>query len=188
MRFQKSFSVKDINNMSNLKKQIQKKVKIQIVGKQIVSSGQSGRLNIAQANNILIKKQVSHAAGNPSEADSARMLLEAIGVSIPEKRNRRQQESDFSLLNKNRPDADGGNPNIEDPNLRDLENYQEEVSDVFTNEADPFYELDADRPRKDKLRQHKINKMRKQKAIVSLAANLARTNLNEETPSLKYFK
>jgi len=59
---------------------------------------------------------------------------------------------------------------------------------VFTNEADPFYELDADRPRKDKLRQQNINKMRKQKAIVSLASDLARTNLNEKTPSLKYFK
>jgi hypothetical protein len=118
----------------------------------------------------------------------AEILLGSVGVTFPEKNQRYTKGPDFSLLNQNRNIMDDLNPNIEDPNLKDLENYELDASGVFTNDADPFYELDADRSRKDKLRRRNLNKKRKAAAINSLATALAKANLNKETPSLKYFK
>jgi|2_EtaG_2_1085320.scaffolds.fasta_scaffold18919_2 hypothetical protein len=185
----KSLNMNDLEDLSNFKDKADRRQNIQVIGNQVVGLGQKERRLIVEAHHLLVKKGMARPnTSDPSTVTVAGLFLEAIGLTVLEKERKSQLQRDFSLLDKRRPDLDSGNPNIEDPNLKNLKNYQQEAKDVFTESSDPFYELDAGRSRQDKLQQRNFNKQNKKKAINSLARNLAHINLDNASPSLKYFQ
>ena len=182
----KSFNIADINNQTAFNKKFATNRNIQIVGKQVASVGQRKKLNVAQANKRLAGNRLGVEDNfDPASDDAALLLLETIGCAIG------KRKKDFSFLDEQETDAedlDNENPNIADSGkLRRLQNKQKEARGTHPNEDDPFYQMDEDIPRKNKLQNRDLDKQGKANAVIKLAADLSAENL-KGGKSLKHFK
>jgi hypothetical protein len=114
---------------------------------------------------------------------SAFNVLAALGVTLS------HEKKSYSLLDNQTDTQIVENIAIFDPIYDTLTNKAVEAKDKFSNNKDPFYELDNAPPKDEAKRREKIIEDKLTPRVESITADLVKTNLESPTtPTLKQFK
>jgi hypothetical protein len=113
---------------------------------------------------------------------SAFNMLSSLGVTLS------SEKKTYSLIGDQTDTQTIENISIFDPIYNTLTNTPVEAIDKFSNNADPFYELDDSPPSDEMRRREQIIEDELTPDVVSITAELIRDNLNDSTMStLKQF-
>lgn len=125
------------------------------------------------------------ASPAPPEASlnlSAFNVLFSLGVTLA------KEKKNYSLLDDQTNTEVVENIAIFDPIYATLTNTPTEAKDKFSNNKDPFYELDDALPQDEKRRRDKIIEDKLTPQVQTITADLIKLNVeNRKTPTLKQF-
>jgi len=174
---------KNINDLPRIRQLSEKRAAEREINGQLLVV-KSAAFEIQTANKIL--KQQTGIPSPTSQASlnlSAFNVLAALGVTLS------HEKKSYSLLDDQTDTQIVENIAIFDPIYDTLTNKAVEAKDKFSNNKDPFYELDEAPPQNEARRREKIIEDKLTPRVEKITADLVKTNLESPTtPTLKQFK
>ncbi len=138
--------------------------------------------NTSQAKRILNKNNLSSKLNTKKSGTAFDIMLSNMGVTIEA-----MDEEDFSFKNDEKNIELLLNPRILQKNsFKKLKNKQLRIEDKFSNEDDPFYELDDPRDLNE-TRQKNVNTIDQSEALSDIAKEIFSFNLSNDT-AVKQFR
>lgn len=138
--------------------------------------------NTSQAKRILNKNKLSSQLDTKKAGTALDIMLSNIGITIEA-----MDEEDFSFKDYEKNTELLQNPNIlQKHSFKKLKNKQLRIEDKFSNEDDPFYELDDPRDLNE-TRQKNVNTIDESEALSDIAKEIFSSNLSNDT-AVKQFR
>jgi len=174
---------KNINDLSLIEQLSEKRATEREINGQLLVV-KSAAFEIQTANKILKQQTgIPSLASRASLNLSAFNVLAALGVTLS------HEKKSYSLLDDQTDTQIVENIAIFDPIYDTLTNKAVEAKDKFSNNKDPFYELDEAPPQDETKRREKIIEDKLTPRVEKITADLVKTNIdNPTTPTLKQFK
>lgn len=138
--------------------------------------------NTSQAKRILNKNNLSSKLNTKKSGTAFDIMLSNMGVTIEA-----MDEEDFSFKNDEKNIELLQNPNIlQKRAFKKLKSKKTNTIDKFSNEDDPFYELDDTRDSRDEIKEN-VNTIDQTEAIAGIAKDIFSLNLSNDT-AVKQFR
>jgi len=171
-----------INALSRVAQRDQERPLTQFIGGQRIPAN-SQQATLESASSILMQQDgTSPAPPGASLNLSAFNVLSTLGVTLS------GETKTYSLLGDQTDTQTLENISIFDPIYNVLTNTPVEATDKFSNNTDPFYELDDSPPSDEMRRREQIIEDELTPDVVSITAELITRNLESPTtPTLKQF-
>ena len=136
----------------------------------------------SQAKRILNKNKLSSRLNTKRTDTGLESMLSNIGISVVA-----MDEKDFSFKNDEKNIELLQNPNIlQKKSFKKLKNTKKKIKDKFSNEDDPFYELDDPRPSFE-AKKETVNTIDKNDLLSDIAQDVFSLNLSNNT-AVKQFR
>ena len=174
---------RNIQDISQIVKKAKNSTQRAFVNGQVLEVG-TNAFNIQLGGNI-----ISQQAGKPTTSAEASLNLSAFNVLAALGVTLSHEKRSYSLLDDQTDTQIVENIAIFDPIYDTLTNKAVEAKDKFSNNKDPFYELDDAPPQNEAKRREKIIEDKLTPRVEKITADLVRINLETPTtPTLKQFK